>query len=339
MYLLGVAAFCLLLSIDYLSVMASFLLNYDAGLGQVALLLFYKLPYFLHLALPIAGVFAVLLATGRMAKDSELKAAYALAVSPRTFIAPLLGFGLLVSGLAVLNNGWAEPLYEARYNRLVESFYTSRPPTERQVNVAFGLPDGTIHYAAEIRSIADDPAMADLFGVLVLRPDGSSLQATRGQWDSSRREWLLLDAEEAPAAGDPRGVGEVRVPFDYAGDPASTLKREELLTLTELAAQRANLSAAGAQTRLVEFSLQRRIADAFSAFCFVLAAAVLGVGVRERSTAFALTIGLIVVFYALWTVSATMFDSSVLTPVQAAWLTPLVVAVAGVLLGGWRLRR
>lgn len=339
MYLLGVTAFCLLLSIDYLSLMASFLLTYEASLGQVATLLLYKLPYFLHLSLPIAGVFAVLLATGRLARDSELKAAYALAIPPVALIVPLLGFGLVISAIATFNNGWVEPVAEARYSRLVESFYSSRPPTERQLNVAFGLEDGTIHYAAEIRSVPGDSARADLYGVLVLRPDGSSLQATRGRWDSEAREWILQDAELAPAEGEPEPQGEVRVPFEFAGSPSATLTREDLLTLTELSGQRQRLAEAGASTRALDYSFQRRVADAFSGFCFVLIAAVLGVGVRERSAAFALTIGLLVSFYALWTLSGTMFDRGVLTAVQAAWLTPLIVAAASVLLGAWRLRR
>lgn len=339
LYLLGVAAFCLLLSIDYVSVMASFLLTYDATLAQVGLLLLYKLPYFLHLSLPIAGVFSVLLATGRLAKDSELKAAYALGVPPHALIVPLLGFGVLVAGLAAVNNGWVEPLGERSYSRLVESFYSSRPPTERQLNVAFGLPDGSIHYAAEIRSQPQDSARAELSGVLVLQPDGTSLHSLRGLWDSEARQWRLDDAERVAAGSEPEELGQITLPFDFAGSPQATLAREELLTLTELAGQRDNVAAVGGSTRELEFEIQRRLADAASGFTFVLIAALLGVGVRERSAAFALTIGLLVAFYALWTVSSTMFDRHVLTAVQAAWLTPAVVAAASVALGLWRLRR
>ncbi len=339
LYLLGVAAFCLLISIDYLSMMATFLLTYDATIFQVGRLLLYKLPFFLHLSLPIAGVFAVLLATGRLAKDSELKAAYALAVPPGALIAPLLGFGLFISALATINNGWVEPVAEASYSRLVESFYSSRPPTERQLNVAFGLPDGSIHYAAEIRSLPEDPLRAELYGVLVVLPDGTSLQATRGRWDSEAGEWQLLAVERAAPGATPEVVGDLDVPFAFAGSPTATLTREELLTITELSEQRRSVAAAGGQTRSLEFNLQRRLADAFSGFCFVLVAAVLGVGVRERTAAFALTIGLLVGFYALWTLSGTLFDRSVLGPVQAAWLTPAVVAAAGLVLGMWRLRR
>src|SRR5690606_9543365 len=88
LYPLGVAAICLLLSVDLLSVLARFLVEQGATLADVLSLLLYRLPWFLHLALPVAVVFAVLLAAGRMAKDSELNAAYALGVPPAATLAP-----------------------------------------------------------------------------------------------------------------------------------------------------------------------------------------------------------------------------------------------------------
>lgn len=338
LYLLGVAAFCLLLSVDYLSVMAQFLLGQNATAGQVGMLLLYKLPWFLHMSLPISGVFAVLLATGRLARDSELKAAYALGVPPVRLIMPLLAFGLLAGTLALAVNGWVEPLAERRYTALVESFYSARPPTEYQTNVAFSL-DGDLYFAGEIRTIEDDSGRARLSGVIILLADGTSVQAPRGIWDSSERVWLLEDAESSRPGAEPELVGEYRTDFVFAGDPGATLTRQELLTLSELAAQRRALAASGSEARRVEFAFHRRIADAFSAFCFVLIAAVLAVEVRERATAFGLTIGLILAFYALWTVSATLFDRAVLTPAGAAWLTPVLVIAASCVLAVRRLSR
>ncbi len=337
LYLLGVTAFCLLLSVDYLSVMAQFLINQNASLLQVGRLLALKLPAFLHLSLPIAGVFGVLLATGRLARDSELKAAYALGIRPRAFIAPLAGFGVVVTLLATINNGWLEPLAERSYNAAVESFYSARPPAEYQSNVAWNI-GGDIYFATDVRTQPDDPGTAILSGPAVLLSDGSSLTATRGVWDSRNREWTLEDAQLARPGSAPEDTGDRTVAFAFTGDPSATLMREELVTITELQERRALAADAGGSTRAEDFALHRRLADAFSGFCFVLAAAFLGASVRERAAAFALTIGLIVVFYALWTVSATMFDRGVLTAVQAAWLTPLTVAVLGPLAGMWRLR-
>ncbi len=339
LYVFGVAAFCLLLSVDYLSLMAQFLLNQNATLPQVGQLLLFKLPAFLHLSIPVAGVFAVLLATGRLAKDSELKAAYALGVAPRALIAPLLLLGLFASGLAVLNNGWLEPLAERRYTALVDSFYYSRPPAEFQTNVAFSLPDGSIFYAAEMRADRDDPDLAELTGVLLLTADGLSIQAPRGTWDSAERVWHLDNAEQSRAGETPVLVGDLTTAFDHAGDPAATLVRDQLLTLSELGTRRLAAASSGAAVRDVHFEYHRRLADAFSAFCFVLVAAVLGVQVRGRSGAFALTIGLILGFYAVWTLSASLFERGVLGPGTAAWLTPMAVMAAGLLTGALRYRR
>ena len=106
---LGVAAFCLLLSIDTLTVWAEYLIQQNVSLLDVGRLMLYRIPFFLHISLPVAAVFAVLLATGRLAKDSELKAAYSLGVPPFSLLGPLLLFGLIVSALAVINNGYLEP--------------------------------------------------------------------------------------------------------------------------------------------------------------------------------------------------------------------------------------
>ena len=135
LYLLGIMAFCLLLSIDLLSVLARFLIEQGASVPEVARLLFYKLPWFLHLTLPLALVFAILLATGRMAKDSELKATYAAGVSPYRLLLPLVALGVLVSGATIVNNGFLEPIAERRYQAIIDAFVYVRPPNAAESDV------------------------------------------------------------------------------------------------------------------------------------------------------------------------------------------------------------
>jgi lipopolysaccharide export LptBFGC system permease protein LptF len=241
--------------------------------------------------------------------------------------------------LTLINNGYVEPLAERRYTELVDSFYYTRPRTETQENVAFSMPDGSIYYAAEIRGDTVDPEQAELRGVLLLLPDGTTVTAALGTWFSIEREWLLTDVQRAPVTGAPVEADSLIIPFDFAGSPAATLTREEQLTLGQLRERIANVRKAGGQVRPLEYELQRRAADAFSAACFVLVASLLGLGVRARSTAFAWTIGLLVAFYALWMLSGSLFDRNVLSAVWAAWLTPLLVTAAGTLLAAWRLRR
>ncbi|HZW29000.1 MAG TPA: LptF/LptG family permease, partial [Trueperaceae bacterium] len=171
LYLLGVAAICLLQSVDMLSVLARFLVQNEATLADTGRLLLYKVPWFLHLGLPVAVVFAVLLACGRMAKDSELKAAYSSGVAPASLFWPLIAFGFLVGLLSLVNNGFLEPRGEAAYQAKVDEFLYVRPPSELQVNVAYAYEDG-IYFASRMRTGPEDLERAQLSGVLVVSPDG-----------------------------------------------------------------------------------------------------------------------------------------------------------------------
>ena len=337
LYLFGLAAFILLLSIDLLVSFANFLIRNDATLAQIGRLFAFRLPFFLHISLPVAVVFGLLLATGRMARDSELKAIYSLGASPQRLLIPALLLGVLVAGVSVLNNGFLEPRGERAYLALVDSFFSSRPSAETQTNVAYQHDDG-IFFAGRISADLEDLTRADLSGVLVLRDD-ILYSAPAGEWDSDARSWTLQQTEAVQGREAPAPVGTVTLPFDLDASPTETLARSDTLPLDELWQQITELRAAGGAARVQLFAFHRRIADAASAIIFALAAAALGLTVRSRSAGFGWTIVLLVVFYASWTLATNMFDRGVLGPITSAWLTFALVGL-GTLLpiarGAWR---
>ncbi|CAN5892803.1 LptF/LptG family permease [soil metagenome] len=339
LYLLGLAAFWLLLSIDTLVTYSNFLIYYGASLGQVGRLMLYKLPYILHIALPVALVFAVLLATGRLAKDSELKATYAAGVPPSKLLTPLILFGLGVSLVAVFNNGYLEPLGVEAEDALVNSFYYDRPPAELQTNVAYRVPDLGVFYAGRVQADEADPNRATLSGVLVIQNDGTTVTAPEGVWNSERgvQTWTLQDVQVTEPEGEPTLSAEVTVPFSSAV-VGESLTASDQLTLSELGRRLSAARAAGGDTRDLTFTLHRRLADAFGAVIFALIAGALGLTLHGRSAGFGWTIVLIVVFYVLWTLSGNFFEQRVLPPVVAAWLTSAVVGVLGVAVAWRRLR-
>lgn len=325
LYLFGLAAFILLLSIDLLVSFANFLIRNDATLAQIAQLFAFRLPFFLHISLPVAVVFGLLLATGRMAKDSELKAVYSLGASPQRLLIPALVLGVLVAGISVLNNGYLEPRGERAYLALVDSFFSSRPSAETQTNVAYQLEEG-IFFAGRIRADLDDLTLAELSGVMVLFDDVLYV-APSGEWDSDTRTWSLRQAEAIVAGSSPEPIDGITLPFELDTLPTSALARSDTLPLDELWRQIGELREAGDSARSQLFAFHRRIADAASAVIFALAAGALGLTVRNRSAGFGWTIVLLVVFYASWTLASNMFDRGVLGPVMSAWFTFVLVGV------------
>lgn len=338
LYLLGVAAFCLLLSIDFLSLWAKFLIDQQAPLASVGRLMLFILPRFLHLSLPIAIVFGVLLATGRLAKDSELKAAYSLGASPRALLLPLVGLGLLVSGLSVVNNGWLEPLAERAYQRTVDDFFSTLPTAEVQSNASFRLEGEGVFFAARIRREPGERERAELRGVLVVQPDGTTYTATTGVWNAADRSWVLHEAERVGPDGARGAFGRVVLPFDLDAGAEETIAAPSELTLSALVGRLEGVRRGGGEVRELRFLIHRRLADAFAAAVFVLIAGALGLAVRDRAAGLAWTIALLVAFWALWTLSESFYERAVLGPVEAAWLTPLAAALAGAALAARRLR-
>ena len=337
LYGLGVAAFCLLLSIDTLTVWAEYLIEQNVSLLDVGRLMLYRIPFFLHISLPVAAVFAVLLATGRLAKDSELKAAYSLGVPPFSLLGPLLLFGLIVSGLAVINNGYLEPRGEVAQEELVTSFWNARPSAETQRDASFVQEEG-VYYAARIRADEVDRTRAELSGVLIYRDDGTLLSAQSGTWDSVARTWTLETVEVLPPEATPSEEARLVLPFDLENDAATNLAESETLTLGELWGRIQSAGAAGRDLRGDLFNFHQRLADAFSAFIFVLVASALGLHIRGRSAGFAWTIVLIVFFFALWTLSENLFEQGVFSPIVAAWATSGVVGLVGLGIAAARLR-
>ena len=327
LFLLGVAAFCLLISIDFLSVLARFLIEHEAAPATVGRLLLFKLPWFLHLTLPLALVFAILLATGRLARDSELKATYAAGVPPRRLLAPLIAFGAVVAALTVLNNGWLEPVAERAYQEQIDAFIYVRPPSETQSDVAYRVPGQGIYYAARVSAQLDQPDTASLRGVLVLQEDGTVVTAREGTWDGVDRAWRLSSSTRMSPDGELEEPGSFATPFDLEVAPEDTLVQGDRLTLGELRRRIASLASVGGNTDELRFDFHRRVADASSAVVFALLAGALGLQLRGRGAGFGWTIILLVAFWSIWFLGGNLFERNVLGPVEAAWLTPLAVGL------------
>lgn len=334
---MGVAAICLLLSIDFLSVLARFLVQQDATALDIGALLLYRTPWFLHLALPVAVVFAVLLAGGRMAKDSELKAAYAMGVAPSTLLRPLVWFGVVVGALSFVNNGFLEARGEAAYQRRLDSFVYARPPAEVQVNAAYRI-GNTVYFAARVRSVATEGTLATLDGIVVKEPDGSLYSARSGTWDAQARTWRLSGAQLTRPGEAPASAGDVVLPFALESNPTETLVRPAELPVDQLWRQLRSVAQAGGDTRDLSYDLNRRVADALSAAIFAAFAGAIALRVRGRAAGFAWTIVLLVGFWATWILSGNLFESGALGPAAAAWLTPVLAGIGAAVLASRTLR-
>jgi len=336
-YLGGVVLFLILQLTDVLSSTVAAFLAYRVGLGAAAGLLANQLPNLLNKCLVLSVPFALLLAFGRLAKDSEFKAAMAAGVRPLALLLPLAVPALLVGAVAYYNAGWLTPATQARW---WDSYYgvvlkqTQPPPSTDRYTYAQG---DTFFSAGRVQN-TDNTALAQLSGVLVVRGD-TVYSSQSGLWDAAEHTWTLQGGTSVMADGVPRPIlGTLQLTQnDVLKRPSAPPYQTGTPELkTQLAALGSSPSNAQ-QRRVLQFELSRRVADPFTPLVFVLAAGALGLLITNRAWAAAGVILFIFSFYVIWSTVPSLAQAGALTPALAAWLPNLVFLLIG---GGlaWRLR-
>ncbi len=337
-YLGGVLLFLILQMTNVLSTTAGLLLSYRVTFPHALALFANQLPGLLNKCLVLAVPFALLLAFGRLAKDSEFKAAAASGVRPLSLLLPLFLPALLVGAVAYYNAGWLTPAGQANWwNSWYDVFGTSAPPPSTS---KYAYAQGDTFYSAGRVQNDSGGDRALLSGVLVVKGD-TVYSAQTGIWDAKAHTWTLQGGSVVGPDGLPRQASEgdlvlpqrdvLRRP-DTPVDQTSTPKLQ-----AQLAALRRVSSVPGEQSRTVAFELSRRVADPFTPLVFVLAAGALGLLVGNRAWAAGGVILFIFGFYVIWSTAPSLAQAGALSPDLAAWLPNLVFLLLGGALA-WKVR-
>jgi lipopolysaccharide export LptBFGC system permease protein LptF len=294
-YGVGVFLFVALLTFDLLSSLSGVFLSRGAGAGEIALLILYRLPWTLSLALPLGLVFAILVGLSRLIRHSELKAAYAAGVPPLALLKPLLLLSLLVALVNLYNLAEVRPRALEAYDRaLARLLYGEGGLSGVLRRQVYALEGQGVYYAEEV---VPEVGQNRLYGLRVVDEKGRIYSAKEGVWDKEGWQFmghLLEEGQLKPFQGI--------LPFPALFRPKESLGSKDPYdssTLEELW-QRARVEPAA------RFALHRRLADALGGFFLGFAAAALGLSLREAAWAFLGVVLLIFGYYVLWTLSAQL---------------------------------
>lgn len=337
LYAAGVLLFLFLKMTDIISGTVGAMLSYHASLLKALTLLSYQLPLVLNICLVVSVPFAVLMAFGRLAKDSEVKAAYAGGVRPLSLLLPFLVPALVVGAAVYGNAGYLTPIGNAKYfNYFYTGIYQMAVQTPTTENYAHAE-SGNFFTAGRIESLGggNPGTLSALTGVVVQTPQGT-YSAGSGRWDAAAKTWTLLGGYEVAASGQVTALPR-ETTFTQTDVIARPPPPNDQSSTPQLRAQLAQQQSGTEPYRRTAYELSRRLADSFTPLIFVLAAGALGLGLTNRAWAVGAVILFLAIFYALWNTAPQLAAVGALTPLLAAWLPNLVFAVFGLALA-WRLR-
>lgn len=342
LFVAALAALVLLLMLVALLGVLADVLARGVSPALVARYMLYKLPSAMGPGLPLALLFAALLALTRLGQDGEIKAALVLGVSPVRFVAPVLGMGLVVSVLAFANNELLVPWSEARAGEVERDILLLSPETVLQEGAFFGDALGRSIY---IGDIAQGGRFSD---VIVITPGGSSgprelITASGGHAVPEEGVWLLQDIRF-------QSLRESRLTLDITAEDAvlpvrgltsrsSSVGDLVYLPLPELLAR---LRAGNDRAMPAEATaLHRKFAEPLAATAFALFAAAVGLFTFRRgaSVGFVAALILTFVYYATWSVTKLLGAQGTLPALVAGWLPVAIYAFGGIALLAFSWRR
>lgn len=318
LYAAGFVVFLLLTTTDLISSIAGALLRNNASFAQGVELYLARLPFLIGWVLPLAVPFAVLVAFGRLAKDSELKALSAGGVRPLSALWPLVLLGALVSAFAFYNANVLTPAGNARFDLVWNKVWYGGPPAPPSEDLYTYRDGDALFYAGRVQTLSGDPTKATLSGVLVQRP-GVTYSAQSGTWDARAQTWEFRGywetrPDKAPVFHPEQRRVTQRDRFDPPSPPA------QQLPLPALRARAANSSLDVREQRSFQFELQRRFADPLTALGFALAGGAIGLLLRNRAWSFAAVVLLIFAFYVVWSAMPQLVELGAIPVGWAAWL-------------------
>jgi lipopolysaccharide export LptBFGC system permease protein LptF len=126
-FLFGLAVFSMLLLLDQVFQLVDLFLSKGVAFFIVVKLFAFILPNILTLAIPMAVLFGVLIAYGRLSEDNEITAMKANCADYKTLSVPVIVFVCAISVFLIFFNHFWSPAMHKDFRNLYEEIITKRP--------------------------------------------------------------------------------------------------------------------------------------------------------------------------------------------------------------------
>ncbi len=351
---LGFLVYTFMLLVRFLFLSAEMIIERGVSFGSVMHMLGASLPNIVVLTLPMALLFGLLTAVGRLASDSELVAMRASGISLVKLYRPVL----LISGLLTLANMavslWALPWGNSELQRIRVEILTKTAARQVEPRIFYEQWGNKVLYVFGVDRETNEWQGVFLSDVLPSSQSELTIAEKGRVRVDETGERVILELENAE-----KHVVDLNAPLKYqrhsyenvdlvlddafvsktrAKVSSSRSLRE--LGLPELRKRLADPGLPPEQRNLALVELHKKFSIPFACFVFGLFALPLGVTNRRggKSSGFALSMGVILVYYVLINNGEEAARYGRLEPWIAMWLPNVLLAVFGMYLL-WRTNR
>ncbi len=335
-FIAGVVAFMIIMISNTLYIFMELIVKSNIGPDIVGKMLLYSLPAIIVVTLPVAYMFATLLALGRLGRDSEIIAMRACGVSLSRIIMPVIVLSLLISSLGFWIQEELVPWANRQTVEILKDM-VRREPLKALKEKVFVEADGRNFYVNEI-----DREKSELTEVYVLDKTRSAIPqviaAQKAVQDKSR--WILSNGILRKLENT--GFIEHEIRFERM-EIEMDIKQEAIFpdqpSVREMSSGAANRlieqkKQQGQDTRADELDLHTKFSLPLATFFTILLAAPVGIIFSKMGNYFgvAISIALVFVWYMTYSIFTSLGKAGTVDPLMAAWVQNIAFGSVGSLL-------
>ncbi len=327
----------LVMLIDFVEISRGVGQDVDLSAFQIVGLMLLKSPAVIIQLLPFVFLFGTLAAFVGLNRHSELIAMRAAGVSAWRFVLPAAGAALVLGSLTVTVIGpltaSADGLFQRERARLSGSVLTEEPTQ------AVWLREGSETRQMVIRAARQDRASGQLqdvtFFIYETGPDGLRAFNERSDAASARLSngfWRLIDARGAETGQRAVDYATLDLPSNLADDEAfERFARPQSTPFWSLPGQIQRIEDAGFASTAYRLRLQQLLATPLMFAAMSILAAAFSLRLMRLGDLAKMAVAAVVLGFAFFFVnqfSAAMGSAEVVPPFLAAWLPPVLTALA-----------
>jgi lipopolysaccharide export system permease protein len=185
-------------------------LDRSASIGIIALYYLYFLPEIVKLMIPVAMLMSALFTTGRLSTFNEIAALKSGGTSLYRFMAPVVIFAFLVSGVSIYFNGWIVPFANKKKLDIGRVYFQKNIEYVTRNNIFIQDSPTRIFSIAVFddgNNIAQQVSIQDFDAQdatrIVARYDANQMR-----WEPTTKTWTLLNGTERKFSGSKEQIAQ-----------------------------------------------------------------------------------------------------------------------------------
>jgi len=332
----GLAGFIIFVSLELLYYLSDMIIRYKVGIDKLFLLIYYNLPEFIVLGIPVGILLAIFWVLSRMRSDNELIALQTHGISLKRLVIPFLLIGIIFSGFAYLLNDYLVPAASTKANEAMARFVYKQPEVTLKENVFMQDSQGRMIYVRRIDQETKELKNVSIYEVSrgqVTLTTAESAVISSNKWILSKANIYQTDESGFLGVEMQFGTAEFEIDEDIERYLAS-FKSPKEKTSKELRDDIEAFKNTGINTSSLEVALQEKYSMSIAPLVIVL----LGVPVslmfnlQSKSWSVILTFLLVVIYQGSGAWLSGMGKENLINPSLAPWIPNITFSILGVII-------